>query len=400
MKYNFNEVMDRKDNNSAKWLDMWKNYISNDLLPMWIADMDINVAPPICEAIREKAKQEIFGYVTRTETYYQSAANWSERRFGYKIDPNTLIHSPGVNLTIHTLINMFTKEEDEILMFTPVYYPFLKVVSFLKRKFVESRLVQDESGEYFIDFEALENTLKANKVKLLIFVNPQNPLGRVWKKEEMKKVGDLCIKYGVKIISDEIWRDLMLPGVKHTPFASVSKEIERETITCFSPTKAFNLAGLHASFAAFPKREEWEAFDKQLEMLDVRRNNHFSLVAVEAAYTKCDEWLDELMIFIDSNLDYAIDFIKTRLPELKVKKPEGTYLLWIDFKNLGLENQELSDFIQKDAGIAFDDGFIFGGNGSTFQRVNLACPRYMVEDCMQRLELAISKWRENNKVNK
>lgn len=396
MKFDFNKVMDRKDNNSAKWLDMKNNYISNDLLPMWIADMDINVAPQICEAIREKAKQDIFGYVSRPDSYYQSAADWSLKRFNYKIDPNTLIHSPGVNLSIHTLINMFTKENEKIIMHTPVYYPFLRVVKFLKRDLVECELLQDESGEYYIDFEKFENILKTQDIKLMIFVNPHNPLGRVWQKDELKKLGDLCIKYNVKVISDEIWRDLILPNHSHTPFASISKEIENNTITCFSPTKAFNLAGLHASFTVLPKKDEWLAFDKQLEMLDVRRNNHFSLVAVEAAYTKCEDWLNQLMIFIEGNIDYAINFIKTKLPELRVVKPQGTYLLWVDFKNLNLRDESLSHFIQYDAGIAFDDGNIFGGNGATYQRINLACPRSMVEDCMNRLEKAVIKWRKEN----
>lgn len=396
MKYNFNEKIDRSENNSAKWLDMKNKFISNDLLPMWIADMDVKVAPPILEAIREKATQDIFGYVSRPDSYYQAAADWCERRFGYKFDPKTLIHSPGVNLTINTLVKMLTNEGDGILLHTPVYYPFIRLVNSLKRELVDCPLLRNEEGQYFINFDYCEELLKSGKVKLMIFVNPNNPLGRLWKREELERLGNLCIKYNVRVISDEIWRDLVLPGNEHIPFAFISKEIENNTITCFSPTKAFNLAGLHASFAAFPRREDWENFDFELDLLDVRRNNHFSLVAVEAAYTKCDEWLDELLLHIEENIDYAIDYINKNIPEIKAVKSGGTYLLWADFAKLNMNPEELSHFIQHEAKIAFDDGIMFGENGATFQRINLACPRYMVEDCMKRLDTAITKWREKN----
>ena len=393
MKYNFNEKIDRSNNHSAKWEEMGNKFISNDLWPMWIADMDLKTAPVIIDAMREKLEQGIFGYVYRPASYYQSAADWIERRFGYKIDAKTLINSPGVVPTLSILVRLMTKADEKVLIQSPVYYPFSAVVKENNRELVVNNLVKDETGYYTIDFEDFEKKVSDEKVTLFILCSPHNPVGRVWKKEELEKMSELCLKYNVRVIADEIWRDIIMPGHKHTPAASVSKEAEYNTITCFSPTKTFNIAGLQASFVTLPREEEWKMLDEELGRLDVKRNSPFSLVGFEAAYTKGEEWLEELLIHLDGNMDYVINFVKENIPEVKVRKPEGTYLMWLDFSALGMTKEELSMFMQKDAKIALDDGFWFGENGAGFERMNIACPRYMVEEGMKRIEKAIKMWR-------
>ena len=394
MKYNFNEKIDRSNNHSAKWEEMGNKFVSNDLWPMWIADMDLKTAPVIIDAMREKLEQGIFGYVYRPASYYQSAADWIERRFDYKIDPKTLINSPGVVPTLSILVRLMTKADEKVLIQSPVYYPFSAVVRENERELVVNSLVKDETGYYTIDFEDFEKKVSDEKVTLFIMCSPHNPVGRVWKREELQKMSELCLKYNVRVIADEIWRDIVMPGYKHIPVASLSKEIEYNTITCFSPTKTFNIAGLQASFATFPREEEWKMLDEELGRLDVKRNSPFSLVGFEAAYTKGEEWLEELLIHLDGNMDYVVNFVKERIPEVKVRKSEGTYLMWLDFSGLGMTKEELSMFMQKEAKIALDDGFWFGENGAGFERMNIACPRYMVEEGMNRIENAVKVWRK------
>ena len=394
MKYNFNEKIDRSNNHSAKWEEMGNKFISNDLWPMWIADMDLKTAPVIIDAMREKLEQGIFGYVYRPASYYQSAADWIERRFDYKIDPKTLINSPGVVPTLSILVRLMTKADEKVLIQSPVYYPFSAVVKENERELVVNELVKDETGYYTIDFEDFEKKVSDEKVTLFIMCSPHNPVGRVWKREELQKMSELCLKYNVRVIADEIWRDIIMPGYKHIPAASLSKEIEHNTITCFSPTKTFNIAGLQASFATLPREEEWKMLDEELGRLDVKRNSPFSLVGFEAAYTKGEEWLEELLIHLDGNMDYVVNFVKERIPEVKVRKSEGTYLMWLDFSGLGMTKEELSMFMQKEAKIALDDGFWFGENGAGFERMNIACPRYMVEEGMNRIENAVKVWRK------
>ena len=389
MKFNFNEKVDRSKNHAAKWEEMGAKFGSNDLLPMWIADMDIKTVPEVVEAIKEKADQAIFGYVYRPASYYETAAAWCEKRFGYKIDPKTLIHSPGVVPSMNMLVKMLTKEDEKVLIQIPVYPPFAASVKTGKRTLVTNELVKDENGYYTIDFEDLEKKLSDEKVTLMILCNPHNPVGRVWKKEELQKIGDLCVKYNVRILADEIWRDLVLPGYTHTPIASLSREIENITVTCFSPTKTFNIAGLQASFAVFPREEEWKAFDNELGEMDIKRNNPFSLVGFEAAYNHGEEWLSELLVHLEGNAQYVADFVKERLPEIKTVKPEGTYLMWLDFNGLNITPEEITDMLIKDAKVAMNDGASFGANGKGFARMNIACPRYMVEDAMARIEKAV-----------
>ena len=389
MKYNFNERIDRSENHSAKWAEMEMKFGRSDLIPMWVADMDIKAAPEIIESMKKKVEQEIFGYVYRPDSYYKIATEWLKKRFGYEISPSSLIHSPGVVPSMSILVKMLTKTTDKILIQTPVYPPFASAVKDNGRELVENPLIKDEKGYYTIDFEDLEKKLSLDEVKLLILCNPHNPVGRVWKKEELLKMGELCKKYNVRILADEIWRDLIMPGYKHTSMASLSKGIEDITITLFSPTKSFNLAGLQASFVTFPRAEERKEFDNILGQMDVKRNNPFSLVAFETAYEKCEDWLEELILHIDGNMQYVVDFISEKLPEIKVVKPEGTYLMWLDFNGTKIPQDKIQEFLINEAKVAMNDGGSFGSNGKGFARMNVACPRYMVEEAMERIEKAL-----------
>ena len=389
MKYNFNERIDRSENHSAKWAEMEMKFGRSDLIPMWVADMDIKAAPEIVESMKKKVEQEIFGYVYRPDSYYKTATEWLKKRFGYEISPASLIHSPGVVPSMSILVKMLTKTTDKILIQTPVYPPFASAVKDNGRELVENPLVKDEKGYYTIYFEDLEKKLSLDEVKLFILCNPHNPVGRVWKKEELLKMGELCKKYNVRILADEIWRDLIMPGYKHTPMASLSKDIEDITITLFSPTKSFNLAGLQASFVTFPRAEERKEFDNILGQMDVKRNNPFSLVAFETAYEKCEDWLEELILHIDGNMQYVVDFIAEKLPEIKVVKPEGTYLMWLDFNGTKIPQDKIQEFLINEAKVAMNDGGSFGSNGKGFARMNVACPRYMVEEAMERIEKAL-----------
>lgn len=394
MKYCFNEKIDRSKNHSAKWAELGTKFGTEDLFPMWIADMDIKTAPEIIDAMREKLDQEIFGYVYRPESYYKSAADWMEKRFGYKISEKTLIHSPGVVPSLSILVKLMTNADEKIMIQTPVYYPFAETIRDNNRTLVTNELLRDENGYYTMDFKDLENKLSDEKTTLFILCSPHNPVGRVWTKEELKKVGELCLKYNVRIIADEIWRDVVMPGFTHTPIASISKEIEDITVTCFSPTKTFNIAGLQASFATFPRRDEYVRFERELGILDIKRNNPFSLVAFEAAYTKCEEWVNQLNEFLYSNMQYVKDFVEKNIPEIKVSISEGTYLLWLDFSALGFTKEELSEFMKREAKVAMDDGYWFGENGVGYERMNIACPRYMVEEGLNRIEKAIKTLRK------
>lgn len=389
MKYNFDKTVNRINNNSAKWNEMEKNFGKNDLLPMWIADMDFETAPEILEEMKNKLDQKIFGYVSRPDSYYQSAIDWSKKRYNYDIGPTSIIHSPGVIPTISILLKNFAKDTDKIMIQTPVYPPFAGTVKNSNKTLVENKLIQDDNGNWKIDFEDFEDKAKDENLKWFILCNPHNPVGRVWKKEELQRMADICLKYDVRVIADEIWRDLVYIGHEFTAFASLSKEVENITITCFSATKTFNLAGLQASFAVFPRKDELDLFDSKLGALDIKRNNPFSLVAMEAAFNKGEEWLNELVEYLEGNVNFVIEYVQKNIPKVKIIKPEGTYLVWFDFRELNLSNEEISKALIEEGKVALNNGTSFGDVGSEFFRMNIACPRYMVQDAIKRVDKAV-----------
>ena len=387
MKFNFDKIIDRTNNFSAKWSEMNKNFGTNDLLPMWVADMDFLTAPCVMEALKDRLEQGIFGYTTRPSSYNESIVNWLDNRFSWKINQEWLMFSPAVITSISLLIQNLTQKNDKIMIQEPVYSPFHNIVESNERSLVISPLVKLDDGSYVMDYEDIEAKIK--DVKVFILCNPHNPVGRVWTREELTRLGEICLKHNVLIISDEIHSDIILKNHKHTPFASISKEFRENTITCMAPTKTFNLAGLQSSFLVISNPYYYEVMDKAFSILDIKRNNAFSLVATEAAYNYGEDWLYELIKYIEGNVDFAIDYIKNHMPQLKVKKPEGTYLLWVDFSNLNVDKKDLKNALINKGRIALSDGSSFGIGGDGYYRINLACPRSMVLEGLKRIEFAI-----------
>lgn len=388
MSFNFNKIIDRTNNFSAKWSEMNKNFGSNDLLPMWVADMDFLTAPCIMEALKDRLEQGIFGYTTRPSSYNESIVNWLDNRFSWKIKKEWLMFSPAVITSISLLIQNLTQKNDKIMIQEPVYSPFHNIVELNERDLVISPLIKLDDGSYIMDYEDIEAKIK--DVKIFILCNPHNPVGRVWTREELTRLGQICLKHNVIVISDEIHSDIILKNHKHTPFASISKEFCKNTITCMAPTKTFNLAGLQSSFLVMSNPYYYEVMDRAFSTLDIKRNNAFSLVATEAAYNYGEDWLDELIKYIEDNVDFAIEYIKTHMPKLKVKKPEGTYLLWVDFNSLNVDEKDLKDALINKGKVALNSGSSFGIGGDGYYRINLACPRAMVLEALKRIEFAIN----------
>ena len=387
MKFNFDKIIDRTNNFSAKWSEMNKNFGTNNLLPMWVADMDFLTAPCVMEALKDRLEQGIFGYTTRPSSYNESIVNWLDNRFSWKINQEWLMFSPAVITSISLLIQNLTQKNDKIMIQEPVYSPFHNIVESNERNLVISALVKLDDGSYVMDYEDIEAKIK--DVKVFILCNPHNPVGRVWTREELTRLGEICLKHNVLVISDEIHSDIILKNHKHTPFASISKEFRENTITCMAPTKTFNLAGLQSSFLVISNPYYYEVMDKAFSILDIKRNNAFSLVATEAAYNYGEDWLYELIKYIEDNVDFAIDYIKNHIPQLKVKKPEGTYLLWVDFSNLNVDKEDLKNALINKGRIALSDGSSFGIGGAGYYRINLACPRSIVLEGLKRIEFAI-----------
>ena len=388
MSFNFNKIIDRTNNFSAKWSEMNKNFGSNDLLPMWVADMDFLTAPCIMEALKDRLEQGIFGYTTRPSSYNESIVNWLDNRFSWKIKKELLMFSPAVITSISLLIQNLTQKNDKIMIQEPVYSPFHNIVELNERDLVISPLIKLDDGSYIMDYEDIEAKIK--DVKIFILCNPHNPVGRVWTREELTRLGQICLKHNVIVISDEIHSDIILKNHKHIPFASISKEFCKNTITCMAPTKTFNLAGLQSSFLVMSNPYYYEVMDRAFSTLDIKRNNAFSLVATEAAYNYGEDWLDELIKYIEDNVDFAIEYIKTHMPKLKVKKPEGTYLLWVDFNSLNVDEKDLKDALINKGKVALNSGSSFGIGGDGYYRINLACPRAMVLEALKRIEFAIN----------
>lgn len=387
MSYNFDAVIDRSNNYAAKWSEMDKKYGTNDLLPMWVADMDFKAAPCIIDALKERLDQGIYGYTTRPISYNESIVKWVDRRYGWKIKSEWLMFSPGVIPAISMIINELTNENDKIMIQEPVYSPFNSVVKQNKRELVISPLVKLKDGNYVMDYEDIEAKIK--DVKMFILCNPHNPVGRVWSKEELKRLGDICLKHNVLVISDEIHSDIILKNNKHIPFGSISEAFAQNSITCMAPTKTFNIAGLQTSQVILPNEKYYKILDDAFIRIDIRRNNSFSLVATEAAYNKGEEWLEDYLEYLEENIDFAINYINENIPSLKVKKPEGTYLLWVDFSETGLRDEEISKALVEKGRVALNTGESFGIGGSGYQRINLACPRSMVEEGLNRIRKAI-----------
>ena len=390
MKYDFNKIINRNNTKSLKYDFAKERNMPEDLLPLWVADMDFQTSPEIIEALNKAVSHGIYGYSEGKEEYFDAVYNWYNDNFNWQVKKEWLIKTPGVVFAIVLAINALTNEGDSVLIQNPVYYPFTEVIIDNNRKLVNNSLVRN-GKKYEIDFEDFEKKIIENNVKLFILCSPHNPVGRVWKKWELEKIGDICLKHNVKIVSDEIHSDFVYPENKHIVFSSLDEKYQNITITCTAPTKTFNLAGLQISNIFIPNLEIRKKVLKQLDRVGYSQVNLMGLVACEAAYKYGRQWLNELKEYLLDNLNFLRDYLETNIPRIKLIEPEGTYLIWLDCSALGFEDKELEKFIVEKAKLWLDSGYIFGKEGEGFQRINIACPRETLKKALEQLKEAVDE---------
>ncbi len=390
MVYDFDKVIERKNTSCVKYDAASKMGMPEDILPLWVADMDFQAPQGVIDRLKDAVEHGIFGYSEEPEGYFEALHSWYSRRFGWEIDREWLIRTPGVVFAVSAAVRAFTNAGDSVLIQQPVYYPFKRAIENNGRKAVNCGLVLKD-GRYQIDFDAFEKCAAREEVKLFVLCSPHNPIGRVWEEWELRKLGEICLRHQVKIVSDEIHSDFVYPGHRHHVLASLSDEFAAITMTCTAPSKTFNLAGLQTSNIFISNEEMRSAYQHVLEVQDCGELNRMGLLACQAAYETGEEWLEQLLVYLKGNLDYIRSFLAEKLPQVKLIEPEGTYLLWMDFRELDLNEKELEELIVKKARLWLDGGTMFGESGAGFQRVNIACPRSIIAEAMERLYQAIKE---------
>ncbi|WP_163193038.1 MalY/PatB family protein [Clostridium thermarum] len=390
MKYDFNNIVNRKNTKSIKW-----DLADESVLPMWVADMDFEVPDAVREAIINRAEHAVYGYTKIDNGYFESIINWWKRRYNYLLKKEWIRYSPGVVPAIHMLIRALTEPGDKVVIQTPVYHPFFSAIKNNSCELVENPL-KFENGRYTMDLLDLQSRLKDPKVKVMILCSPHNPVGRVWTKDELTRLGELCIENNVIVIADEIHCDLVYKEYVHIPFTSISEEFAENAILCNAPSKTFNIAGIQASSVVIKNDTLRRKFDQMLQSIGGLSPNIFAIEATVAAYNHGEQWLDELLDYLKGNLDLLTEFISENIPQMKVIKPEGTYLVWVDCRELGLSAGELNSFFLKEAKVWFNEGKIFGSGGDGFMRINIACPRSIIEEGLWRIYKSYNTLHENN----
>lgn len=392
MPVDFDTVPNRRGTNCFKYDFAREMGMPEDVLPLWVADMDFPTAPAVLERLHALAEHGIFGYTGVKDAYFSAVHNWYAQRFGWETQRSWLVTTPGVVFAIAIAIRAFTQKGDAILIQQPVYYPFANKVTENDRQLVVNPLIL-KNGRYEMDFADMERKIADNHVKMLLLCSPHNPVGRVWTKEELLRVGEICQKYGVLVVSDEIHADFTYAGHTHRVFASVKSEFADFTITCTAPSKTFNLAGLQNSNIFIPNRQLRHAYKKELSACGCGGTNCMGMAACQAAYEAGADWLEQLKQYLAGNLAYVRQFLREKLPDIALIEPEGTYLVWLDLRKLGLTEQQQRQLIVQDAKLWLDTGTLFGQGGEGFERINIACPRATIEQAMQRLERAVHKTR-------
>lgn len=393
-KYNFDRVVDRVGTDCVKW-DFRTNCspkAQKDGLPFWIADMDFECAEPIIEALHNKIDHKIFGYSSNnSDKYFDAVCGWYKRRFNWEINREDIVFSPGVVPAVAILVRILTNSGEGVIVQKPVYYPFEAKIKINNREVVNNSLIY-ENGTYRMDYADLEEKAKCDNNKVLVLCSPHNPVGRVWRKEELKKVVEICKKYDLWIISDEIHSDLIRKGFKHTPLQSLCPEYKEKIVTCIAPSKTFNLAGMQLSNIIVNNKELKKKYQDEVTAVGVGTSpNPFAIVATIAAYNESEDWLNELNQYLDNNIKFIDEYLKENLPKVKLVYPEGTYLVWLDFTAYGLNEVELEDLMFKKANVLFDEGYIFGKEGIGFERINIACSQSLLKECMDRLKATFER---------
>lgn len=385
MGYDFDTKTDRRNSNSLKW-----DVLENEL-PMWVADMDFQTAPEIREAISDRAEHGIFGYTILPDAWYEAYQHWWQQYHEFRIEKEWMIFCTGVVPAISSAVRKLTTPGENVLVQTPVYNIFFHSIVNNGRNVVESPLGY-ENGKYYIDFGRLEKDLSNPQTTMMILCNPHNPVGKIWEKETLGRIGELCAKHHVTVLSDEIHCDLTAPGMEYTPFASVSETCRKISITALAPTKAFNLAGLQTAAVVVPDKVLRHKMWRALNTDEVAEPNAFAVDAAVAAFTKGKPWLDALREYLQANKEFVRSYIEKELPQLSVISLDATYLLWIDCSKLTETSSEFAGFLRKKTGLYLSEGKEYGGNGDLFVRMNIACPREVVQDGMERLRRGVEEY--------
>lgn len=386
----FDTVVNRRNTDSLKYDCAAQRGKAADILPLWVADMDFKTSSYIEDALAERAHHAIFGYTETGQEYFEIVRGWFLRHHSWEVKEDWLIKTPGVVFALAMAVKAYTNPGDAVLIQSPVYYPFSEVIRDNGRRIVSNDLVWGKDGRYAIDFDDFEKKIVSNNVKLFLLCSPHNPAGRVWSKGELERMGDICLKHGVTVASDEIHQDFVFKGT-HQVFAGIKKEFENISITATSPSKTFNLAGLMISNIFIPDEELRKKYRKQVDGAGISQLGTMGIEAVKAAYTYGDEWLEALLKYLRGNIEFAKEFVDKKLPGVRMADTEGTYLLWLDFNDTGLCPFQIENLIENEAGLWLDSGEIFGKAGTGFQRINAACPRSVLKEALERIERALIK---------
>ena len=384
MKFDFDTVTDRKNTNAIKYDLAKKRGKPEDAVSLWVADMDFPTAPCIQKAVAEKAAHGIWGYSRPDSRYYDALKKWYKERHNFEVQNEWVVNTPGVCFALATAIKAFTKEGESVLIQKPVYYPFFNIINSLQRKVVNSSLIL-KNNHYEIDFDDFERKIVQENVKMFILCSPHNPGGRVWTKQELQKISEICLAHNVLVVSDEIHSDITFESNVHTVYGSLSEQALKNSIICTAPSKSFNLAGLQFSNIFIADEKLRKAFSKELDKTGYDEPSVFGIVAATAAYSEGADWFDSVKSYIWENILFAKKYIEENASQIKVLVPEGTYLLWLDFSKTGLSDSEINDRILNKAKVWLDSGSMFGKEGEKFQRINCATPRIILEDALKRI---------------
>lgn len=388
MKYDFDTEIDRRGKNCLKYDFAAERGKPEGLLPLWVADMDLPAAEEIKQALHEAVEHGIYGYSEVKEPYFNAVRDWMLNCHGWEVKGEWMVKTPGIVYAIAAAVRAFTKEGDGVMLQNPGYYPFGQVVRDNGRVVADNTLRED-NGRYTMDYEDMERQIVESNVKLFLLCSPHNPVGRVWTEEELRRLGEICLKHGVLIVCDEIHHDFVFPGHRHHVFAGLDERFQKITITCTAPSKTFNIAGLQISNIFIPDGKLREAFIKEIDKTGYSQLNQMGLVACEAAYRYGRDWLDQLLVYLRGNLDFARDFIGREMPGVRLVEPEGTFLLWLDCRDLRISDDELDRLVTEKAKLWLDGGRMFGPCGAGYQRINMACPRTTLERALRQFAEAL-----------
>lgn len=385
----FDETIERKGTNSLKYDFAAERGKPDDVLPLWVADMDFRTCPSVIASLRQAAEHGIYGYSDSKEGYFTALQHWYATNYQWNIKREWVVKMPGVVFAICMAIRALTKEGDAVLIQRPVYYPFSASILSNNRKLVNNPLVYSE-GKYSIDFEDFEEKIVRNRVKLFLLCSPHNPVGRVWTREELIRMGDICVRHGVRVVSDEIHADFVYGDFRHSVFAALKPEYLDITVTCTSPSKTFNLAGLQVSNILIANSAIRRKMQNEMDKSGYSQLNAMGLVACQAAYANGRGWLENLKQYLTGNLNFLRRYLAERLSEIELVEPQGTYLAWLDFRQLGLTENQLEKLLVNDAKLWLDQGSLFGPEGSGFERINIACTRSTLQTALRQLEHAVN----------